>query len=309
MAKKQKRIPITVAPDGAVLHTDGVVKPKTDWFDYVNYVILFVFAFLCLFPVVNVVLTSFATEEDYFKYSFLVIPEHFCIDAYRFMFQKGIGKSLFNSVLVSGIGVLYNMLMTSLGAYAMTKKDLPFRKPFLTLILITMFFGGGVIPFYIVLEDLGFVDNLLGVVIPFGINTFNMILLRNFFSNVPEEVIESAKIDGAGETRILFGMVIPLSLAGMATIALFYFVERWNDWYWPLLLLTKDELKTLPLRLREFMEKSENQNYADGADGGFSFELSRNYATVVITIIPIFCVYPFVQKYFVKGVMLGSVKS
>lgn len=306
--KKKKRIPITVAPDGAVLHTDGVVKPKSNWFDYVNYVILFVFAFLCFFPILNVLLTSFATREDYYKFNFLIIPEHFTFDAYVFMFQKGLGRSLLNSVIVTVVGVVYNMLMTSFGAYAMTKKDLPGRKVFLTLILITMFFGGGAIPFYIVLSDLGFENNLLGIIIPFGVNTFNMILLRNFFSNVPGEVIESAKIDGAGEMRILFGMVIPLSLAGLATIAMFYFVERWNDWYWPLLLLTEDDLKTLPLRLREFLGQTNNAK-DDGADGGYSFDLSRNYATVIITIIPILCVYPFVQKYFVKGVMLGSVKS
>ena len=305
----KKRIPITVAPDGAVLHTDGVVKEPNKVFDWINYVILGIFAFLCLFPVVNVFLTSFATETDYLHSNFLVIPKEFNFDAYIFMFQKGIGRSLLNSIIVAVVGVSYNMLMTSLGAYSMTKKELPGRKVFLTLVLITMFFGGGAVPFYIALGDMGFKENLLGIIIPFGINTFNMILLRNFFSNVPEEVIESAKIDGAGETRILFGMVIPLSLAGMATIAMFYFVERWNDWYWPLLLLLEDNNKTLPLRLREFLEQSARQNYSDGADGGVSFDLSRNYATVVITLIPILCVYPFVQKFFVKGVMLGSVKS
>jgi putative aldouronate transport system permease protein len=311
---KAKNIPYTVAPDGKIVHSNGETIPKKDWFDIVNYIILGVFAFLCIYPFLNIVLTSFASDVDVTKYKngLLVIPENFNFGAYTYIFKEGgVMKSFINSVIVTLSAVVYSVIMMSLGGYALTKKDLPGKNIFFTLILITMFFGGGVIPFFLVLRDLGLYNNLLGLIIPFGINTFNMILLRNFFANVPEEVLESAKLDGAGEMRILFGLVIPLSLAGLATIALFQFVGYWNDWYWPLLLMKDEEKFTLALKLKKILEKNSTQGA--GGSGGSSVEPVhpevQGNATIIVSIIPILCVYPFVQKYFVKGVMLGSVKS
>ncbi len=309
---KTKSSPITIAPDGKVLHTNGETKPKTDWFDVLNYIFLAVFALLCVYPFINIILTSFASELDYTKYKhgLLVIPEHFNFNAYVYIFgEGGLVKAFLNSVIVTVCAVVYSVIMMSLGGYALTKKDLPGKNIFFTLILITMFFGGGIIPFFLVLRDLGLYNRLIGLIIPFGINTFNMILLRNFFANVPEEVLESAKLDGAGEMRILFGLVIPLSLAGLATIALFQFVGYWNDWYWPLLLLKSEDLWTLSLKLKKILEKNNNQGEGGGGNVVQVYAKGQESATILVSIIPILCVYPFVQKYFVKGVMLGSVKS
>ena len=181
---KVKNIPYTVAPDGKIVHSNGETKPKTDWFDIVNYIFLAVFAFLCIYPFLNIILTSFANDLDVTKYKhgLLVIPEHFNFGAYTYIFKEGgVMKSFINSVIVTVSAVVYSVIMMSLGGYALTKKDLPGKNIFFTLILITMFFGGGVIPFFLVLRDLGLYNNLLGLIIPFGINTFNMILLRNFF--------------------------------------------------------------------------------------------------------------------------------
>ena len=155
-------------------------------------------------------------------------------------------------------------------------------------------------------------NNILSVIIPFGINAFNMIILRNFFSQIPKEMIESCKLDGANEFTILFRFVVPLSKAGIATIALFYMVERWNDWYWPMMFLQDaPDWAPLALELRNVLSSSQSTGIGGGGsiDPGVLFEEGKQAAMIVISMIPILCVYPFIQKYFVKGVMIGSVKD
>lgn len=287
-------------------------KYKFGVFDVVNISLLCIFALMCIFPFVNILLTSFSTEVDYYASTFMVIPRHFTFEAYKYIFlEGGILRSFGVSAIVSVSGVVYSMLLTSLGAYALTKRDLPGKNIFFTFILITMFFGGGVIPFFLVLKDLKLYNNLFGLVIPFGIDTFNMIVLRNFYSNVPNEVIESSKLDGANDFTILFRLVMPLSLAGIATIALFYFVGKWNDWYWPMLLLKDDELFPLSLKLRNILSDMQAADYytSIGVDSDKLYSNGQDAASIIVSILPILCIYPFVQRYFVKGVMLGSVKS
>lgn len=287
-------------------------KKKVAAFDVVNIILLLVFALMCIYPFVNIVLTSFSSEVDYYASTLLVIPKHFNLEAYRYIFMEGgIPRAFFNSVFTSVFGVTYSMLITSLGAYALTKRRLPGKNIIFTFILITMFFGGGVIPFFLLLKDLHLYNNILGLVIPFGIDCFNLIVLRNFYANVPEEIIESAKLDGANDFVVLFKLVMPLSLAGMATIALFYFVGKWNEWYWPMLLLQDEELFTLSLQLRNILSDLQASDYYNsiGADTSKLYSKGQDAASIIVSILPILCMYPFVQKYFVKGVMLGSVKS
>lgn len=287
-------------------------KRKIGVFDVVNMALLLLFSLACLYPFVNILLTSFSTEVDYYASTFLVIPMHFTFEAYKYIFlEGGMLQAFFVSVLVSVCGVAYSMLLTSLGAYALTKRNLPGKKILFTFILITMFFGGGVIPFFLVIKDLGLYNSLLGLIIPFGINSFNMIVLRNFFAAVPNEVLESAKLDGASEFTILFKMVMPLSLAGIATIALFYFVGYWNEWYWPMLLLKDEEKFTLSLKLRNILSEMQAADYytSIGVDSEKLYSNGQDAASIIVSILPILCIYPFVQKFFVKGVMLGSVKT
>ena len=281
-------------------------------FDIVNMLFLLLFAAACLFPFINILFTSFSTEVDYFASTIIVIPRHFTFEAYKYIFlEGGMLHAFLISVGVSAAGVAYSMLMTSLGAYALTKRDLPGKNIFFTMILITMFFGGGVIPFFLILKGLGMYNSLWGLFIPFGINTFNMILLRNFFANIPEELVESSKLDGANDFVVLFRIVMPLSLAGIATIALFYFVERWNDWYWPMLLLKDEELYPLSLKLRNILSDLQSADYytSIGVDTSQLYSKGQDAASIVVSILPILCVYPFVQKYFVKGVMIGAIKG
>ena len=287
-------------------------KRKVGSFDIINASVLVLFSLLCIYPFVNILFTSFSSEVDYYNSTLLVIPRHFTIEAYRYIFlEGGILRAFMNSVFVACFGVVYSMIITSFGAYALTKRNLPGRNILFTFILITMFFGGGVIPFFLVLKDLNLYNTLWGLIIPFGIDCFNMIVLRNFYANVPEEVIESAKLDGANDFIILFGLVMPLSLAGIATIGLFYFIGKWNEWYWSMLLLQNEELFTLSLQLRNILSDLQASDYYNsiGVNQDKLYAKGQDAASIIVSIFPILCIYPFVQKYFVKGVMLGSVKS
>lgn len=287
-------------------------RNKNTAFDIVIIVILTLFSICCLYPFINILLTSFSTEADYLNSNILVIPRHFNIESYRYIFlEGGMLKSFGISGLVSICGVIYSMLLTSLGAYVLSKKRLPGQKIFFTMILITMFFGGGIIPFFFVLKSLKLYNSLLGLFIPFGISSYNMIVLRNFFVSVPDEVIESAKLDGASDFTILTRIVVPLSKAGFATIMLFYFVGFYNDWYWPMILIQNEDLYPLSLKLRNILSNAQAADYYKqiNVDSGLLYSKGQDSASIIVSLIPILVIYPFVQKYFVKGVMLGSVKS
>ena len=273
---------------------------------------LVLFGFLCLYPFVNQILISFASPADYLNSVLIVIPKNFNIEAYKYIFfQDRIGMAFAISLGVTVFGTAFNMLMTTFGAYALTKKQMPGRKLFFAFVLITMFFGGGLIPFYLTVKELGLSNSLLSLIFPFSINTFNMIILKKYFNQVPASVIESCKMDGAGEFTLLLRIVLPLSLAGIATISLFYLVERWNDWYWPMLFITDSGKFPLALELRNIL--SSNQSTGTGGGGNVDpsmlFSEGQKAATIVLAIFPILIAYPFVQKYFVKGVMLGAIKE
>ena len=289
----------------------GKKKIKLKPFDYINIILLTLFGIICLYPFLNQLLISFASQADYYSATLFVIPKHFNLDSYKFiLLQDRIGSAFLVSLFVTIAGTAYSMVLTILGAYGLSRKNMPGRRIFFYFIIITMFFGGGLIPFYLTVRELGLINHLASLILPLGINTFNMIILRNFFSQVPESIIESCKIDGANDLTILVRFIVPLSKAGIATISLFYLVDKWNDWYWPLMFLDDTELIPLALELRNILSANQSTGIGGGnIDPGTLFEEGKQSAMIVIAMIPILCVYPFVQRYFVKGVMLGSVKS
>lgn len=282
-------------------------------FDVVNYTVLTLFGLCCLFPVVYEVLLSFASKADYLKANIMVIPRDFHFEAYKFIFGKGqIGRAFLISVFVTVATTLYSLVVTALGAYAFSRKNVPGLKICFTLILITMFFSGGVIPFYLTVSKLVGTNNIWCLIIPFGINSFNMIILRNFFLQVPDSLLESCRMEGASEFRILFQFVIPLSKAGIATIMLWLIVGNWDSWYWPSFLLSKrTDLYPLALVLRNALMALDGTSVGPGVelDGAKLYAQGNNAAMIVVSITPILLIYPFFQKYFVKGVMLGSIKE
>ncbi len=289
-------------------------KQKVTVFGIVNTILLVLFGVICLFPLVYELLISVASKVDYYQSNFITIPRHFTIENFKFIFvQSNIGRSFLISMFTTVAGTIYNMVLTIIGSYALSREDMPFKKVFFFFVLFTMFFGGGLVPFYLVVKSLGLLTynatSILSVVIPFGISGFNMIILRNFFRAVPEEILEACEIDGASQLRILVQFILPLSKAGLATVALFYAVERWNDWYWPMLFITNADYAPLSLALRNILSANTALDSVGGVDSTITFAEGQSAAAILVAIIPIVCVYPFVQKYFVQGVMLGGVKS
>ncbi len=291
------------------------MKKSIKIFDIINIFILSLFGIICVFPFVYEILISFSSKVDFYQSTFIVLPKHFTFENYKFIFiQNTIGNALGISLFVTVVGVCFNMVLTIIGAYALSRTDMFLGRVFFLFVLFTMFFGGGLIPFYIVVRDIGLMQNsfvsVFSVIIPFGISGFNMIILRNFFRAVPDEIVESCLMDGASQIRIMLQFVVPLSKAGIATIALFYAVERWNDWYWPMLFITSPDYQPLSLALRNALSSNTpGDSVTGGVDATITFAEGQNAATIVIAILPIVAVYPFVQKYFVRGVMLGSVKG
>ena len=289
-------------------------KRKIGIFNVVNATILIVFALICIFPFIYEVLISFSSKTDFYQSSFLVIPKHFNFENYKYIFsQNNILTSFLISLFVTCVGVTFSMVLTTIGAYALSRKDMFLGKTLFIFVLFTMFFGGGLIPFYLVVKNLGLASynftSVFSIIIPFGISGFNMIILRNFFRAVPEEIIESCYIDGASQIRIMAQFVVPLCKAGIATIALFYAVDRWNDWYWPLLFINNADYAPLSLALRNVLMSNTAAGGGSGIDSTITFAEGQGAATIIIAIAPILAVYPFVQKYFVRGVMLGGVKG
>ncbi|KHF35674.1 L-arabinose transport system permease protein AraQ [Paenibacillus sp. P1XP2] len=209
------------------------------------------------------------------------------------------------------LGTAIAMLVTSMGAYALSRKDMTFHKGFTVLIVFTMFFGGGMIPTFLVVRSLGLVDTIWGMVLPGAVSTWNLILMRTFFSGIPKELEESGRMDGLNDIGIFFRIIVPLSKPVFATISLFYAVGIWNNFLYPLLYLRSQELFPLQVLLRNLVlagSVSSGQVTQIGGDN-LVVEDSLKYATIMVSTLPILILYPFVQKYFVKGSMIGAVKG
>lgn len=276
-------------------------------FDYVIFIVLGIAALFCLYPLVSVLLISFASEGDFYSSRFMVLPKHFNFESYRFILTQGrIGIAFLESIGIAAMYVVYSLLLTSIGAYALTKTKMPGNRVFFVFVLITMFFGGGLIPFYLTVREIGLIDSIFSVILPFGINTFYMIILRNFFRQIPESIIESCKLDGANEFIIFVKFILPLSKVGLITIGLFYFVDKWNDWYWPMIFVNSETKYPLALEIRNMLSGNTAIDYS-GID--LTYQKGKEAAMIVIAIIPILLIMPFCQKFLVKGILIGSVKG
>lgn len=286
-------------------------KKRVSVWTVLIYAFIVLFTLACLFPIVYEVLLSFASKEDYLQSDFLIFPVHFNFENYKIiLLQDRIPIAFLISVFLTVVNLVYSMAIDILAAYVLAQRDLPGRKIFFTFLLIPMFFSGGLVPFYLTLRSLNFTNNLLGLILPFGVGGFNVILLRNFFAQVPNDIIESAKLEGVSDFRVLWQFILPLSKAGIATISLFILVGKWNDWYWPMILLTEDTLFPLALELRNVLNSTRADLIPDGSvDMNVIFAEGRNAAMIIVALLPIMAIYPFLQKNFVKGIMIGAIKS
>ena len=287
------------------------MRKKFSFFDFYNVLFLSIVSIITLFPFLLVLGSSFSDEGSISKYGFRIIPKKFSLEAYRSIFANG--STILNAykvtLIVTIVGTILSIAITSMVAYALSRKQLKYRNILNIFIYIPMIFSGGIVPFYIVIHNLGFVDNIWGLIIPMVFNPFNFFLLINFFRGLPDEIIESAKIDGAGEFKILLSIVMKIALPGIATISLFYSLAFWNEWTLSLYLINKTELYPLQFLLRAIMQRV---TIIAGSNAHFSGVIpaeSVKMATVIITVGPILLVYPFVQRYFIKGLTIGSVKG
>ena len=278
-----------------------------------NYSFLVLISFLCLYPMYYVLVASFTSNHLLMQHTGLLFyPKGFNFAAYQRVFNNPmILLGYRNTLFILVVGVTLALFMTSLGAYFLSRKNVYFKKPIMMAIVFTMFFSGGMIPTYLNLRDLGLLDSHWGLIIPGMINTFNMIILRTSFMQIPESLTEAALIDGAGHIQILFRIVLPLSKAIMAVMILYYGVAIWNAWFWASVILFQRELFPLQVILREILLQNSALEMAVGAGTGDLQGVSETikYATIIVATVPILCVYPFLQKHFARGVLIGGVKE
>jgi putative aldouronate transport system permease protein len=279
-------------------------------FDAINVILLAIIAIVTVLPLVHVLAGSLSTVEEMARKPFILIPTEINFNAYRYILSTNtIFKALAVSVGVTAVGTLISMFMTSLMAYGLTRRDLDGRKAFNLMIVFTMLFHGGLIPSFLVVKSVGLIDSYMAMIIPSAISAFNLIILRSFFQGLPEGLEESAKLDGCGDFGILFKIVIPLSLPSIATISLFYAVTYWNSYFSAIMYINDAAKWPVQVLLRQIVIAASGM--AADTDNEFIKppEQTIKMAVIVVSTIPILLVYPFIQKYFAKGALVGSVKG
>ena len=262
-----------------------------------------------LYPCLYVLACSFSNNNSVVRGEVSIYPVRPTLDAYRYLFKyRLIGSGYQNTLFLVIVGTAINMLLTMTTAYGLAKKTLVGRKPLMFMITFTMMFNGGLIPNYILVSDLKLMDTLWSLILPSAISAYNLIIMKNFFETLPEELNEAARIDGLSEIGILFRIVVPLSMASIATIGLFYAVGHWNAYFSAALYLNSRRNWPLQLVLRNLLANANMSELPQDLSSTVPYE-SLKMAVVVVTIGPIIVLYPFIQKYFVKGVMIGSLKG
>jgi putative aldouronate transport system permease protein len=277
----------------------------------INYAFLLFIGIICLVPFLYLLSMSFTAEEQLSTIGVKLIPRIWSLDAYNFIFSRGqvIARAYGVSVLVTVSGVLLSVMLTAGMAYPLARQKLPFRNALLGYILFTMLFGGGLIPIYLVVKNwLGLKDSYLALIVPGAFSAWNMILMKNFFASLPPELEEAAVIDGANELRLFFVIILPLSKPILATIALFMMVGYWNDWFSSLLYISDSARYPIMRVLKDVLGSLSGSSVSPG-QGLIPPSESIGMAIVVIVVLPIVCVYPFMQKHFAKGMLVGSVKG
>jgi len=283
--------------------------------DVIIYGVLAIVCLAMVYPFYNMLLVSVAKYKDIINTPVYIWPKAIDFYAYKLIFMdKTIPRAFGVSVLITIVGTILAMIVTTGAGYALSKKRLPGRNAIFMVILVTMYFSGGLIPFYLVVKDLGFLDSIWVLIIPTCLSTFNLILMKNYLLTIPESLEESARIDGANDIRIMFQIIIPCAAPIMATVGLFYAVAYWNEW-WNCMLFIQDSKKfTLQLLLRRIVVES-TLDLGDQMANAMrdatvkTYPLTIQMATVTVSTVPILCVYPFLQGYFTQGIMLGSIKE
>ena len=280
------------------------------------YTIIILFTVVTVYPFIHVASISFSSTAEAIRPGIHIFPLQFSIDAYRKVFRAAlIWTGYKNTLIVTLAGTLLNMVFTILTAYPLSRKKFPFRNGFTFMIVFTMMFSGGLIPTYLLVKNLGMMNQLAALIFPGLVSAYNMVLMKNFFQTIPESLEESAKIDGANDIRVMVKIVLPLSAPVLATISLFYAVAHWNAFFDCLIYIGDQNKKVLQVILRQLVVTSEvmlgnvTSGYMDDASMQNLLPVQEKSTIIMVATIPILLVYPYLQKYFVKGVLIGSVKG
>lgn len=276
--------------------------------DGIIYILLGLFVFTMVIPFMNIIAISLSDYASAASNKTMLLPRNLTFSAYSILFNVEVYRALGVTAFVVVANTALHIVLCMMAAYPLSKKDLPGRKTMLIYVLFTMLFSGGTIPFYILIHSMGLNDNILVYILPGVVGGFTVILMKNFISQIPASLEEAALVDGANYLRILFGIIFPLSKPIIATMALFNGVGVWNNWFSAVLFVKDKRLYLIQNVLREMLIEG-NMGAFGQTDLTKSYEISVKMAAIIIAIIPIVLVYPLVQKYFVKGMFLGSVKG
>ncbi len=292
---------------------NGMLTRGEKVFLVVNNILMVLLCCIMIYPVLFVLGRSVTPEMERALHPMRLIPSTFDWTGYKFILSSGsnIINSYTTTIMRTLIGTSLNIVFTTLLAYPLSKKYYPPRKVLTSLIVFTMWFSGGLIPSFLLNKSLGLLNNFWVYILPGLVNAFNLVIMRNFFMQIPDSLEESAKLDGANDLRVFFSIYLPLSTASLATITLFYAVYHWNMWFDSMLYMNKKEMWTMQYTLRQLIDSA---TVTDLATVGTAMDNippaeTVRMATIVVATVPILCVYPFLQKYFVKGMLVGSVKG
>ena len=282
-------------------------------FNVFNIILMIIIMIITIYPILHVLFASVSDSNLLLAHRGLLLkPIGFNLEAYKMVFKNPmIVRGYFNTIFVVVVGVIVNIIMTSLAAYVLSRKDVLWKNSMMFFIVFTMFFSGGLIPFYFTVKSLHIDNTYLALILPVAINTFNLIIMRTSFAAIPDSLEESAKLDGASHFTILFRIILPLSLPIVAVMVLYYSVAHWNAWFNAMIFIQDRNLYPLQLVLREILIQNDTASMSTGVGAGDQEAIGESikYAVIVVATLPILCVYPFLQKYFTKGALVGAVKG
>lgn len=286
-------------------------------FRIINAVILIVIACICIAPIIHVIAASFSDPTLLNQSSGLILwPLHdathpLTTKGYQIVFNNNsLIRGYANTIFYVSVGTFVSVVFTSLGAYCVSRKKTMWLRYLMIIITVTMFFQGGLIPMYLVVKKCGMINTRWAMIVPQAISVFNLIIVRTSFINLPDSLEESASLDGAGHLTILWKIVMPLCKATLAVIALFYAVQKWNEYFFAMIYLTNRSLYPLQVILREILVESNQSSLSYSSTASLDkYKTLVEYCCIVVATLPILCIYPFIQKYFVTGVMIGSIKG
>lgn len=292
-------------------------KIKEGWasrlFDFCNIIILALVVIVTVYPILYVIFASLSNGDRLLAHTGLLwYPLDFTLAGYKMVFKDPmIVRGYLNTIFVVFVGSLISMAVTVLAAYFLSRKEIMLQKGIMVYIIITMFFSGGMIPFYFTVRNLGLYNSLWALIFPTAVNTFNLIVMKTNFQGVPDGLIEAAVLDGADHFRILGSVILPLVKPILAVISLYYIVGKWNEWFNAMIFLQDRVKYPLQLVLRGILLANDNNAMTTGVGLGDQEAVSESikYGVIVVATLPILCIYPFLQKYFVAGTLVGAVKE